>query len=160
MLDFVLQQAFIRRYANTARSPCLRRISWVVSTFLSSSVPPVQCRCGLDILMRIASANKATDEPSLAQIVTVHDCTAAQLDPLSRPVDPGKVDVERRLYETKHDTNRVVVLISNGTHEPIEKIECAVGAQSGEVEGINDGGYASLTQKEELGNDASRLEDK
>lgn len=83
----------------------------------------------------------------------------SQLDTLACPVDPGKVDHKRCLYGAPNPTGRVAISRFVGAaHDPVQNIQEAVGAESDEVERVDDGGYGGLAEQEQLRDDAEGLE--
>ena len=63
------------------------------------------------------------------------------------------------MNDAKDDAGRVKVAFSDSTHEPVEDVEEAVGAESNEVEGIDDSRYGCLAEEEKLREDADGLKD-
>lgn len=105
------------------------------------------------------ATDKSLDYEALAEIVTVHDAAASQLDALSRVVDPSKIDVECGLHNPKYDRGCVEVSLADPANNPVEDVEEAVGAERDEVERIENGRYGGLAEEQELWEDADGLED-
>jgi hypothetical protein len=84
----------------------------------------------------------------------------AKLHALSRPVHPRKIDYECCLYGTPHPRRRVAIAgFFGATHDPIQDIEEAVCTECDEIERVEDGGHSSLSEEEELWDNADGLED-
>jgi hypothetical protein len=71
------------------------------------------------------------------------------------PVDPSEVDQKCCLNRSPDPARWICVRgLLRTAHDPIQNIQKSVGAQGYEVEGIDDGRYGSLAEKQELRNDA------
>jgi hypothetical protein len=88
-----------------------------------------------------SSSNDLADQPAPADVLTIHHTTISQLDALSCPIYPSKVEVEQRLDDAKGKADGediVVSCFSEAAEDPIEDIEGAVGTESDEVEAVDD----------------------
>jgi hypothetical protein len=87
------------------------------------------------------SSNDLADQPASTDILAVHHTAVSQLDALSCPIHPSKVEVEQRLDDAKGKADREDVVVScfgEAAKDPIEDIEGAVGTESDEVEAVDD----------------------
>ena len=99
---------------------------------------------------RPASVNDLIDQPALSQIIGVDNAASPQFDTLATPIDPRKINVKSGLNDSEYYRNGVGKVIFDTSNNPIHDVESTIGAQSKEVEGVDDSGYGRLTQKEEL----------
>lgn len=106
-------------------------------------------------------AKDAPEEPAPPQVIRINHATTTKLDALASVVDPSKVDVESRLddAEDNRDGVRTGVIAVETADQPVDAVKGAVGAESEEVEAVDDGGDGSLAEEEQLGQHADGFQD-
>jgi hypothetical protein len=84
--------------------------------------------------------NNLADQPASADVLSIHHTAISQLDALSCPVYPSKVEVEQSLDDAEGKTDGEDVVVSffgKAAKDPIEDIEGAVRAESNEIEAVD-----------------------
>lgn len=112
------------------------------------------------IVLEVLVAENAVEKPTPPDIVSVDDATVSELNPLSRVVHPEEIEIEGRLDDSKNDGHgiRFPVVGIELSPDPVQAVQSSVGAQGNEVEGIDDGRDARLSEEKELGQDTDRFE--
>jgi hypothetical protein len=103
------------------------------------------------VIVVSSSSNNLADQPAPADVFTIHHTAIPQLDALSCPIHPSKVEVEQSLDDAKGKADGediVVSCFSEAAEDPIEDIEGAVGTESDEVEAVDDSRDWRLAKKE------------
>lgn len=96
-------------------------------------------------------SNDSADQPASANVLAIDHTTVSQLDALSCPIYPSKVEVEQSLNDAEGKADREDILVSffgEAAKDPIEDIEGAVRAECNEIEAVDDGRDRGLAQKE------------
>jgi hypothetical protein len=130
--------SIICRYRDAPRTPVVLVVaSRTYDTLLLTS----QTSIVVVVIVVSSSSNDLADQPTPADVLAIHHTTISQLDALSCPIYPSKVEVEQRLDDAKGKADGediVVSCFSEAAKDPIEDIEGAVGTESDEVEAVDD----------------------
>lgn len=105
-------------------------------------------------------AENAVEKPTPPDIVGVDDATVSELNPLSRVIHPEKVEVEGRLDDSEDDRHGIwfPVVGVELSPDPVQAVQSPIGAKGNEVEGIDDGRDARLSEEKELWQDTDGFE--
>lgn len=112
------------------------------------------------IVVLEALSEDSAEEPSAGHVVSVDNAATSELDALASVVNPGKVDVQGSLDNAENDGDGVGLLAGDleFTDEPVDTVEGAVGTESDEVEGVDNGWDGCLSKEEKLRKNANGLE--
>lgn len=156
-----LVHAIVCRNRDASWAPCA-----VVSASRTNDALLLTSQSGIIlvvVMLCISSLSKdLADQPTSADVFTIHNTTISQLDALSCPVYPGKVKVEEGLDDAERKAdgeNGAVIGFGGAADDPVEDIKGAVRTKSREIEAVDDGGDRCLAEEEQLWQDAERLED-
>jgi hypothetical protein len=123
MLPLCVKDAVVRTDGDTPSTPLgpVRPSATILITAQRRAALLVVLVRNLSVL-----SEDATQEPAPAQIISVDDTAAAELDALACVVDPSKVNVERGLDDTEDDGDlvRAWVAAVEASNEPVDAVEC------------------------------------
>lgn len=137
VLSFV--STIVCRHRDTSRTP-----SAVVVASRTNDALFLASQASIVIVVMLGVAllsDNLADQPASADVLAIHNTAISQLDALSCPVYPSKVEVKQSLNyaEGKADREDVVVsFFGKAAKDPIEDIEGAVGTEGNEIEAVDD----------------------
>ena len=101
--------------------------------------------------------HQPTYQPATTEIFRVDDTAIPKLDPLPRPVNPCKIDIESGLDDAEYDRDKVIVTLFGIANNPIQYVESPIGTKRNKIERIDDGWYGGLAEEQQLWKDAECL---